>query len=173
MEKKRFNISRKNIKKMLLIVGIILLGVIICFSKDRGVRNIYCFSDNKCITVWKRAEGEVYIIPGRYESNIKPNVSHIRTINKQFLTLYFSSEKEFLGKIIIRDEGNLESNQKKYSIENEVAGEWEFFEYSDSLNSILYEPNAIKFKDVKASTDYLTINIYENYAMDKRGKKIQ
>ncbi len=33
--------------------------------------------------------------------------------------------------------------------------------------------NAIKFKDVKTSTDYLTINIQENYATDKTGKKIE
>lgn len=37
----------------------------------------------------------------------------------------------------------------------------------------IYEPNAIKFKDVKASTDYLSINIEENYAINKNGKKVQ
>lgn len=174
MEKKRFITSRKNIiKTTWILVGILLLGVIICFSTDGGVRNTYCLSDNKCITVWKRTEGEVYIIPGRYKSNNIPTISHIRTINKQFLTLYFSSEKELTHKIIVRDEGNLESDQKRFTIENNVTGEWEFFEYSDSLKSILYKPNAIKFKDVKASIDYLSINIEENYAMDKSGKKVQ
>lgn len=173
MEKKRFINSRKIIvKTTCLLAGVILLGVLICFSTDRGVRNTYCLSDNKCITVWKRTEGEVYIIPGRYESNNIPTISHIRTINKQFLTLYFSSENELSNKIIVRDEGNLESNQKRFTIENDVTGEWEFFEYSDSLKSILYEPGAIKFKDVKLSTDYIIINVEENYAMDKRGNKL-
>lgn len=174
MEKKRLLLSKKDImKKILLPVGIILLGVSIYFSMHRGKRNFYCFSENKCITVWKRNDGEVYIIPGRYESNKKPISSHILTCNKQFLTLYFSSEKELSNKIIVRDEGNFVSNQKRYTIENKVGGEWEFLEYSRSLESILYRPNAIQFNDIKAGTDYLTINIQENYAMDKRGNKLQ
>ncbi|MHC5310109.1 hypothetical protein ACYSNM_08560 [Myroides sp. LJL116] len=141
--------------------------------KSDGVKSFYCVSNDKCITVWKRADGKVYIIPGRYGSNHKPTVSHIEIINKQFLTLYFSNEKELSYKIIVRDEGNLESNLKKYTIENDEKGEWEFLEYSDDFKTILYEPNAIKFKDVKPSTDYLTINIQENFATDKKGKKLE
>lgn len=157
---------------VILILGFVFL-LIINSCKSVGMKSFYCLSDEKCVTVWKRTDGEVYIIPGKYESNNKPTVSYIRTINKQFLTLYFSNEKELSYKIIVRDEGNLESNQKRYTIENDVKREWVFFEYSESYKSILYEPNAIKFKDVKASTDYLTINIQENYATDKSGKKLK
>lgn len=157
---------------IILVLGFVFL-LIMNSCKSDGMKSFYCLSDNKCITVWKRTDGKVYIIPNRYESNNKPTVSHIQTIDKQFLTLYFSSKKNFSYKIIVRDEGNLESNLKSYIIENDVKGEWEFLEYSDSYKSILYEPNAIKFKDVKASTDYLTINIQENYATDKNGKKLK
>ncbi len=157
---------------VILVLGFVFL-LIINSCKSDGVRSFYCLSDEKCVTVWKRTDREVYIIPGRYENNNKPTVSHIRTINKQSLTLYFSNEKELSYKIIVRDEGNLVSNQKRYTIENDVQGEWELLEYSDSYKSILYEPNAIKFKDVKASTDYLSINIQENYATDKSGKKLK
>lgn len=167
----------KMVRKMLKISGIIVLGIVLYSMmqalKSDGIKSYYCLSDAKCVTVWKRTNGEVYIIPGRYEANNKPTVSHIRTINKQFITLYFSKEKELSYKIIVRDEGNLESNQKRYTIENDVKGKWEFLEYSNIYKSILYEPNAIKFKDVKTSTDYLTINIQENYATDKTGEKIK
>jgi len=157
---------------VILILGFVFL-LIINSCKSDGMKSFYCLSDEKCVTVWKRTDGEVYIIPGKYESNNKPTVSNIRTINKQFLTLYFSNEKELSYKIIVRDEGNLESNQNRYTIKNDVKREWVFLEYSESYKSILYEPNAIKFKDVKASTDYLTINIQENYATDKSGKKLK
>ena len=157
---------------IILVLGFVFL-LIMNSCKSDGVKSFYCLSDDKCITVWKRTDGKVYIIPGTYESNDKPTVIHIQTINKQFLTLYFSNKKGFSYKIIVRDEGNLESNLKSYSIENDVKGEWEFLEYSDSYRSILYEPNAVKFKDVKKSTDYLTINIQENYATDKSGKKLK
>jgi len=167
----------KILKRMLKISTVIILGfllfTIIYTLNSRGIKSYYCLSNGKCVTVWKRTNGEVYIIPGKYGSNNKPTVSHIRTINKQFVTLYFSNEIELSYKIIVRDEGNLESSQKGYTIENDIKGEWEILEFSDSYKSILYEPNAIKFKDVKESTNYLTINIQENYATDKSGNKLK
>jgi hypothetical protein len=157
------------------IVWILVFGFMFFFTVNScntaGMRSFYCLSDDKCVTIWKTGNGEVYIIPFKYKGNKTPSVSHIKTINKQFLTLYFS--KEFPKKIIVRDEGNLESNKKMYSIENRVKGEWEFLEYSREYKTILYKPGATKFKDVRLNTDYITLNIQENYATDKTGKKIE
>ncbi len=157
------------------ILGVIVLGMVICliinFLASDGVKLYYCVSDNKCVTVWKKTNGDVYVIPDKYEGNAAPSISYIKTINKQFLTLYFSEEIPY--KIVVRDEGNLESNQKRYTIENIERGEWSLLEYSEEYKSILYEPDAEKFKDVKSATEYLTINIYENYATDKTGRKIK
>lgn len=159
------------ISAVIVIMAIFYL-VINALTSD-GVKSFYCLSDDKCVTVWKRKNGEVYIIPGRFENNSSPTVSHTKTTNKQFFTLYFSNEKGFSNKIIVRDEGNLESSKKLYTIENGVKGEWVFLEFSDSVKSILYYPDAIKFNDVKTSAEYLTINIQENYAIDKIGKKLE
>ncbi|WP_146624474.1 hypothetical protein [Larkinella arboricola] len=157
---------------IIVVLGFVFYSVINALTVD-GVKSFYCLSDDKCITVWKRANGEVYIIPGRYETNNNPTVSYIRTINKQFLTLYFSDQKELSYKIIVRDEGNLESNQKRYTIKNNAQAEWQFLEYSDkNYKSILYKSNATKFKDVNEETDYLSISIEENYAIDKTGNKL-
>lgn len=169
----RFKMASNVFKKIGVIVFLLMFYSLINALMSDGVKSVYCLANNKCVTVWKRRNGEVYIVPGRYESNNKPTVSHIRTINKQFLTLYFLDEEGFYNKIIVRDEGNLESNQKMYTIENDIKGKWEFLEYSERCNSTVYQPNSIQFKDVKASTDYLTINIQENYAMDKAGKKVK
>jgi hypothetical protein len=153
----------------------LLLGLIIYLVIDslafNGVRSFYCLSDDKCVTVWKKTNGEVFIIPDKYVENSEPSVSHIKTINKQFLTLYFS--EEIPQKIVVRDQGNLESNLKRYTIEKREKGKWEFLEYSEEYKSILYGQDAKKFKDVKLVADYLTINIHENYATDKTGKKLK
>jgi hypothetical protein len=165
----------KMVKKILIISGIIFLGGLFYTIKNTltsdGIKSIYCLSNDKCVTVWKRANGEVYVIPDKYEGNSKPSVCYIKTINKQFLTIYFS--EEISKKIIVRDDGNLESNQRRYTIENKGKGKWDLLEYSQEYKSILYKSNAIKFKDVKSGTEYLTINIHENYAIDKTGKKIK
>lgn len=153
----------------ILVTGIMFFFVSSC--KTDGMRYIYCLSGDKCVTVWKTSSGEVYIIPSQYKEDNEPNVNYIKTINEQFLTLYFS--KNLPNKIIVRDEGNLMNNKKMYSIENRKKGEWEFIEYSADYKDVLYTPNATKFKDVKLSTDYLIINIQENYATDKTGKKIE
>jgi len=152
-----------------------MFGILLFFTinscKYSEVRSFYCLSEDKCITVWKTGNDEVYIIPSKYERNKKPNISYIKTINGQFLTLYFS--KNLPNKIIVRNEGNLMNNKKMYSIENRMKGKWMFVQYSADHKDLLYTLNATKFKDVKLSTDYLIINIQENYATDKTGKKIE
>lgn|SRR5690606_26496562 len=156
------------------ILGILILGMVIYliinFLASDGIKSYYCLSDNKCVTVWKKENGEVYIIPGKYESNDVPIVSHIKTVSGQFLTLYFS--EEFPHKIIVRDQGNYLSDKKKYTLVNNIKEEWQFLEYSDDYKAILYKSDAVKFKDVKASTDYIDLDLYENYATDKNGNKL-
>ena len=165
------------VKRMLktsavIILGFLFLTIIYILSVD-GIRSYHCLSDDQCVTVWKKPNGEVYIIPGKYRSISKPTVSHIRTNNTQFVTLYFSNETELSYKIIARDGGNLANSQKGYTLENDIKGEWEILEFSDSYKSILYEPSAIKFKDVKEGVNYLIINTEENFAIDKSGKKMK
>lgn len=137
-----------------------------------GIKCYYCLSDNQCVTVWKKGNGEVFVIPGKYESNKEPDISHIKTINSQYLTLYFTSQAGYDDKIIVRDEGNLQNSHKMYSIINDLGGKWTFVEYSDVARSLVYEPEATKFKDVRAEVNYLTISIEENFAVDKSGRKV-
>lgn len=165
----------KTIREMKRIIWIVVLGALFFLPsscKTDGMRYYYCLSGDQCVTVWKRGSGEVYIIPSVYKESKEPNVNFIKTINEQFLTLYFS--KNLPNKIIVRDEGNLKNNKKMYSIENnKMTGKWKFLEYSADYKNVLYNPDATKFKDVKFSTDYLIINIEENYATNKIGKKIK
>lgn len=167
--------STKTLKYMKKIAWISVFEIVLVFTtigcKFDGVRCFYCLSEDKCITVWKKGSDEVYIIPCKYEGNKTPDVSYLKTIDKQLLTLYFS--EELPNKIIVRDGGNFVSNKKMYSIENKENNEWKFLEYSDKYKAILYKPDATKFKDVKSNANYLYVDIHENYATDKTGKKIE
>lgn len=166
-------ITSKTKKILAIIVSVLFILLIIDTLTSDGVRSFYCLSGNKCVTVWKRGNGVVYVIPGKYQSNDEPSVSHIKTISEQFLTLYFSNEKELSYKIIVRDQGNYRSNKKQYTLVYNAKSDWQFLEYSDNYKSILYKPDAVKFKDVKESTEYIDLDIQENYATDKSGKKLK
>lgn len=165
----------KILREMKKIVEILIFGLVFFLTvsscRTTDVRSFYCLSEDKCVTVWKTGNGEVYIIPSIYKGNMLPDVSYIKTVNQQFLTLFFS--KDLPNKIIIRDEGNFVNNKKMYSVENRLKGDWEFLEYSDEYKNVLYKSDATKFKDVKLSTDYLTLNIQENHATDKTGMKVE
>ncbi len=153
-------------------VTILLIIFMMCFNAksctSSGDKLLYCVLDKQCVTVWKQPNGKVLIIPGYYNGDNEPSESYIETDTKQYLTFYFS--KEFPQKIIVRDEGNLKSNQKGYKIKNAKEG-WEFSEFSEDYKKILYFPDPVKFKDVKENTYYLIINLPENYAIDKNGNK--
>lgn len=55
-----------NTKKILALTALVVFTVLIIntFLSD-GVRSFYCLSDDNCITVWKRDNGEVLIMSGR------------------------------------------------------------------------------------------------------------
>lgn len=117
-------------KKQHIIILLIILGLItflfVKLSSD-GFKKIYCLSNNKCITVWKKSNGEVLIIPGKYESDQKPTISHIKTTNDQLLALYYSDKLP--NQIIVRNEGNMRTRQKDYFIKNTLKSKWHFLEY--------------------------------------------
>lgn len=153
-----------------MIGGLIYLILNAAFYK--GTRSFYCLpNDEECVTVWKKLDDSVYIIPGKYKDNAMPTASYIKTINGQMLTLYFT--EQLPNKIIVRNEGNYKDGIGSYSLENKKDDEWQFVEFSNQYQSILYKSDASKFEDVKVNTTYISINIKENYAVDKSGNKIE
>lgn len=155
------------------IVKVVFVFVVVVFSLllwDELSRKFYCLDNNKCITIWKTSWG-CYIIPGKYYGVIKPSDCYIKSRNDKYLTLYFSSN--IPNRIIVRDQGSFTGKKGGYEIVNNIPEILEIVEYSNDYKTILYRPEATKFRDVKSTTDYLTVNIKENYAIDKSGKKLK
>lgn len=158
------------------ILSIVIIGGLIYLILDaiffKGARSFYCLpNDEECITVWKRLDDSVYIIPGKYKDNAMPTTSYIKTINGQMLTLYFT--EQLPNKIIVRNEGNYKDGIGSYSLKNKKDDGWQFVEYSKEYEKLLYSPNAKKFKDVKPNTNYIGLEIKRNSAVDKFGNKLR
>lgn len=88
----------------------------------------------------------------------------------QYLTLYFSDKLS--QKVIVRNQGS-SKGRGGYEIHSSDEGDWEILEYSESFKSELYKAEAEKFNEVESGTVYISLNIKENYGIDKRGEKIR
>jgi len=150
------------------LVGLILL-LFVLIGLDQS-RTFYCLSENQCITVWKRLGNKCYIVPGKYYWILRPSDNYLETSNTQYLTLYYS--EKLPKKIIVRNQG-IPNGKDEYKIRSNPKEDWELLEYSERYKLILYQTQAHKFKDVKATTNYLDLDIEENYAKDKTGRKLK
>lgn len=167
---KPVTVRTKMVKILFKIMCIfILLPVLLLAWYDQS-RTFYCLSNDKCVTVWKRLGGKCYIIPCKYYGVFKPSENYIKAANTQYLTLYFSDD--IPNEMIVRDQGNPTGEKEKYEIVNNLPEILEITDYSDDYKIILYELDALRFKDVKASTEYIDLNVYENYATDKNGNML-
>lgn len=164
-------IRTKMVKAFFRTTGTILLLLILLVIWYDQSRTFYCLSNENCITVWKRLGGKCYIVPNKYYGITEPSGTYIRTKNTQYLALYFSSD--IPNKMIVRNQGSSIGEKGEYEIINKLSDSAKIAKFSDSYRAILYEPNAIKFSDVKESTEYLDLDIKENYATDKQGERIK
>ena len=158
------------VRLIVLILGVLLLflGVYMASKKisRKPITSVYCFCKNNCITVLV-VGSERFVIQGNKTQT--ENNSYVRAPYGQLLTLYYSDELPY--KIFVRDEGNMKDYKKGYEMINNENDKWEFLAYSESYDTILYKPNATKkFEDVKPDVKILSLNLQENYAMDKNGK---
>lgn len=128
-------------------------------------RKFFYLDNNKCITVWKTWNNVCYVIPEEYYGLWKPSNNYLKTNNtNEQLTIFFTTEMP--DTIIFLSYEQVEVHDKNNSI---------FMNYhSDSsrVSSILYKDNARLFnKDLKMNADMIDINVLENYALGKNGRK--
>lgn len=147
----------------LTILGVAIYLVINTLTSD-GVKSFYCFSNGKCITVWKKTDGEKYIIFGKYESRKTPldNYIKISNLNSDYVDVIFVNS----NKLLIDVEDNAKAVQKSSN------GLMELYRDNKTLNDSLYTYFDGKYRRYKEDVDYISINIKENYAIDKSGKKL-
>jgi len=147
--------------------SILILLLLVWYDQSRS---FYCLSENQCVTVWKRLGNKCYIIPGKYYGILSPSDDYLLTSNTQYLTLYFS--EKLPKKIIVRNQGS-SSGKAEYKIRHSSRGNWEISEYSERYKLVIYRNQARKFSDVQETANYIDLDIKENYARDKTGRKLK
>ena len=149
-------------KKLLIFFSVLLLIVI----WNGESRKFYCLDNETCVTVWKTYNNACFIIPGKYYGIIKPSRNHIETTNTNLLTIYFS--KELSQALIVQCEQGV-------NIKNENRNDFTFYRFETDTGkfiNLLYLPEAKKRSDMKRGAGLIDIDIRENYAVDKDGKKL-
>lgn len=152
--------KRKN--KILLIISLLSLIIIIEGYISNYSRNYYCLSSTNCITVWKRNNGNCYIILGKYSNWRLPMTNYIITdnLNLGIDIIWISSNHIIVNGKNIR----IINNSLNFKIEN-----YNNNKKNNDKKFIILDNNYEKYKD---NVSYIRINVKENYSIDNYGKKI-
>jgi hypothetical protein len=157
-------------KKVLGIISILIVIVVSVSLYYKQSRDFYCLPDDKCVTVWKRVGGVCYVIPSKYYDVMKPSNDFIETTNTQYLTLYFLAGSSQV--LVVKNEGTSQGFKGGFKIHNALKNKVTILDYSESSQSLIYKPNAQTHSDVSPGVELLNLDIFENYATDKNGKKL-
>ncbi|RZK43385.1 MAG: hypothetical protein EOO90_03760 [Pedobacter sp.] len=129
-----------------------------------GIKFVYCLKGDKCVTVWKRTNGEFYIIFKRYESGAVPsdNYVQISNLNRDYVDVLFVNENKILIAI----------DEKAYVVLKSSKGVIELYMDHKVTNDSLYTYADGNYRLYRKEIDVISINLEENYATDKAGKKL-
>jgi hypothetical protein len=150
------------------IVGILVFGfVLFCIMnscKSDGVRSFYCLSKDKCVTVWKPGNGDIFIIYGTYRSGKIPTDDYVKltSMSYGYISVILSKNKKLL--IDVEKNANI--------MHQSSNGFIELYRDNKELNDSIYTYSDGRYRRYKKGVDYINIDIKENYATDKTGKKI-
>lgn len=149
-------------KRVLLSFSALVVIILIWYGESR---KFYCLDNGRCITVWKTYNNVCFIVPGKYYGIIKPSSNHIETSNINLVTIFYSTE---LPKTLIIRPGlgveiiNRDTNEVVlYNYETDTA----------RFNKLLFTPDR-NGSELKRDVRLMNIDIHENYALDKDGKKL-
>lgn len=159
--------TRNNTIKVLVITifGIFVLTMFITPLMSNGLKFFYCLSDDKCITVWKRASGEVYIILGVYRGKKVPSDNYVKMKNIMF---------DYIDVIFKQEDKLIISFGEKVDIEQKSSnGLIEIYRDNKTFNDSLYTYLDSSYRKFKKNVDFISINIKENYAIDNAGNRIK
>ena len=137
--------------------------------KSNGVRSFYCLSEDKCITVWKKGNSSAFIILGKYDSAKTPSDNYVKLINitntvDWYTSVIFTKDDKLLIDVV-------DDNTKVIS--KSSKGIIELYNNKKTLNDSLYTYFDGKYRRYKNDVEYISVDIKENYATDKTGKKIE
>lgn len=148
-------------KRVLTIFCLLFAG---CHEQPK---NFFCLQNGKCVTFWRTDDDICYVIPGTYLSDSKPpSVSYVQTNLSKSIDIIWQKND---NSIIV----NLE-DQRKQSIHQapmgvKIVNYNSNKKYNDSL--FLYFDGT--YHRYKQNVEFMTINVLEQYAYGKDGKKIE
>tara|TARA_R110002050_G_scaffold152322_1_gene279754 strand:- start:395 stop:823 length:429 start_codon:yes stop_codon:yes gene_type:complete len=137
--------------------------------KFNGVRSFYCLSEDKCITIWKTESNSAFIILGKYNSAKTPSDDYIKLIDitnavDWYASVIFTKDDKLLIDVV-------DDNTKVIS--QSSKGTIELYNNNKTLNDSLYTYFDGKYRRYKNDVEYISIDIKQNYATDKSGKKLK
>jgi len=152
---------------VLLLVFPVLFSVASGCTSE-GVRSFYCLPNNKCVTIWKTESKKALIILGKYEDSKRPSDNYVELFDITNMVDWYADVIFVSGDSLIVDVGN---NGKVicHSSQRNVR----LFSDNKTLNDSLFTYFDGKYRKYKNHIEYLSINIKENYATDKTGKKLK
>lgn len=149
---------------VILVLGFAFL-IIINSCKSDGIRSFYCLSKDNCITVWKPGNGDVYIIYGTYSSTKKPTDDYVKVLNNRYDNIHL---------ILLKDDKLLIDVDENATVINQSTnGLMELYKDNKASNDSLYTYFDGKYNRYKKEVYYISVNIKDNYATDKSGKKLK
>lgn len=159
----KFKTVGKTKKILAITVLCVFIFVIINTLMSDGIRSFYCLSDDECVTIWKRENGEVLIMSGQYKSQGVPLDNYIKITNMNYSSIVVLFVEK---KLLIDVENNAKALQKSSN------GTMELYRNDKVLNDSLYTNFDGKYRRYKEKVNYININIEENYATDKNDRKL-
>lgn len=155
--------------KKIVIIFTFIFTFVLSSCKYFGVRSFYCLSEDKCVTVWKKGNNSAFIILGKYTSTKIPSDNYIKLINMTnfadgFVCIIYTKYDKLIIDVV--------DNKDKVIIISS-KGIMELYNDKKALNDSLYTCFDGKYWRYKNYVEFISININENYATDKTGKKIK
>lgn len=155
--------------EMKSIVKILTFGIVFIFAinscKSDGVRSFYCLSNDKCVTIWKTESGDVFVIYGTYKNLETPIDDYVKVLSSNYNIIHLILSKD--NKLLI--DVDKSATVIKQSSNNRI----ELYKENKAFNDSIYTYFDGGYKRYKKEVDFISVNIKENYAIDKTGNKMK
>ncbi len=157
-------------EKILSIIPLsFLLYFVINILLSDGIKYLCCFPEsNKCFTVWKRSNGDKYIILGEHDKRRLPLDNYVQLINYPCDNVHIILSKEDKMIISCQCQGSHAKIVLKSSNES-----IELYHDNKAQNDTTYRYYDGKHWLYKDGVNRISVNVDENYATDNKGNRIE
>lgn len=128
-----------------------------------GVKSYYCLSDERCVTLWKKADGDKYVMIGKYQGREIPSDNYIRIRNLK---------SDYVGVVFSEDRLLVEIDDKADILVRSSSDLIELYNENKAVKDSLYTYFDGRYRRYKKGINFISVSIKENYATGKGGIKL-